>query len=504
MRTSPDLAWPGREDDPDENHHGAVDGATPSRAARCPSRVQPGRAPTLDHLFVDSEGVRVPVGVGRSSHTAGRGPPSAKKGCYALPPDSPTATLAVRRSWSLVRPPVPRKDHCGSSCKPEEVQAVPSLRRLHRFMARRNARKITVPAQQFFQETSDWNTLASEDLAKAYVQHYLDSGALTEQSRARADFDRPFHISVASDESSLDILTRRAPLVADQLIITHEASTSHVDPRPGDIAKAGQYLLSRREYETKGSSIFGGQGRSFFDAEVVEQTYVHCSGFGALGDYLRAVEPMLQSGLITYIPRVSIHAQEFDGFPGWPTPNPASDVAADLFVANRRIVDVVGRQHKANLLRPVLTLDLPYLEGAQLGDYARILVEEGRALSIIQDHLRPKLLEITATPDSDEFHTRMAVLSSEVAEGVRAVTSDMRLTARRNAVQVSGASLAVCTAALLAVDAAALVELASTLGVSGGVWGLVNALQQGGERRAEVRDRPYYFLWVMDRRGRQV
>ncbi len=379
---------------------------------------------------------------------------------------------------------------------------MPTLRRLHRFLARRNASKITLPAQRFFQETLDWRTLASEDLAKAYVQHYLRSGALTEQSRARADFDRPFHISVASDESSLDILTRRAPLVADQVIITHEASTWHVQPRPGGSATAGQYLLSEREYETKGSGIFG-EG-NVFDAEVVERAYVHCSGFGALGDYLRAVEPMLQSGVITYIPRVSIDAREYDGLPGWPTPAPVKDVAADLFVANRRIVDVVGRQHKAKLLSPVLTLDLPYLEGAQLGDYARILVEEGQALSIIQDHLRPKLLEITATPDSDDFHTRLAVLSSEISEGVRAVTSDLRLTARRNAVQVSGASLAGCTAALLAVDAAALVELASTLGVSGGVWGLVNALQQGGERRAEVQDRPYYFLWVMDKHGRQV
>ncbi len=371
---------------------------------------------------------------------------------------------------------------------------MPSLRRLQRFMVRRAARKITVPAQRFFQETADWSTLASEDLAKAYVQHYLDSGALTAQSVARADLDRPFHISVASDESSLEILTRRAPLVADQVILTHEASTLYVDPRPGGSAKAGQYFLSRREYETKGR---------YLNAEVTEQTYVHCSGFGALGDYLRAVEPMLQSGLITYIPRVSVSADEYTVGSGWPTSDD-KDVAAELFVANRRIVDVVGRQHKAALLRPVLSLDLPYLEGPQLGDYARILVEEGQALSIIQNHLRPKLLEITAAPDSDEFHTRMAVLSSEIAEGVRAVTSDMRLTARRNAVQVSGASLAVCTAALLAVDAAALVELASTLGVSGGVWGLVNALQQGGERRAEVRDRPYYFLWVMDRRGRQV
>ncbi len=183
----------------------------------------------------------------------------------------------------------------------EGIEPVSLSRRVGRRFAMGRPRAVTEPAQQFFRDNPSWKSLEPEDLARAYVQHYLDSGALAGPARAQAKSNRPFHISVASDQDSLEVLTRRAPLVADQLVVTHASGEVYVFSDSG--TRAGKYLVSEAVGPVKRRAF--GMDLVGPSADIREKTYVHCSGLVELGNYLRAVEPMLQAGLVTYLPRVS-------------------------------------------------------------------------------------------------------------------------------------------------------------------------------------------------------
>ncbi|MFC3687081.1 hypothetical protein [Aquipuribacter hungaricus] len=179
-----------------------------------------------------------------------------------------------------------------------------------------------------------------------------------------------------------------------------------------------------------------------------------------------------------------------------------TDLLADLVVTNGRVVDIVQDAYKARLLQPLLMLDLPCIEGTSLRDYCTILVQEANALDSLQHYLRPKLMAVTASGDPNEYNAQLALLSNEISDGVRLLQSELRKASRVNAVQASGGSLAVCTAALVALDVAALADAASVVGVGGGIWALVTAVQNRLEGRADVRERPHYLFWLLDKQAR--
>lgn len=372
---------------------------------------------------------------------------------------------------------------------------MPPRRRTTPLSPRRKADRLARPGQQFFTITPDWRGLTPESLAKAFVNYYVTSGLLERPNAATIGADGLFHLSIASDQESLEILTKRGPLVADRLLLSH--------------AKIDRGNVVDESVEDPRRTKGWWWQRDLVPLEQTETVYAHGADLTALGTYLRDVEPLISQGQLTYIPRVTrqkVVRDYLDETLGlWPDPGheETADLVPELLVSSGRVVEVVQNAYKARLLNPALTLELPYLEGTTLRDYCEIMVQESNALGILQDHLRPKLLEITASPDTDEFHARIAALSSEISEGVRAVASELKVTARRSAVQVTGGGLAVCTAALLAVEAEALAAVVSTIGATGGIWGLVTALQQSSEWRVKARTQPYYFLWVIDKHSQR-
>ncbi|MEV1317536.1 hypothetical protein AB0J14_15790 [Micromonospora arborensis] len=92
-------------------------------------------------------------------------------------------------------------------------------------------------------------------------------------------------------------------------------------------------------------------------------------------------------------------------------------------------------------------------------------------------------------------------MSIEIAEGIREVEADTRRVARQRAVQVAGGVLATVAATLVAIEGQVFQEVLPILGATGGIWGLVAASTQSRQEKAAIEAKPFYFLWLLERRA---
>ncbi|RQX18404.1 hypothetical protein DLJ57_28950, partial [Micromonospora chalcea] len=252
---------------------------------------------------------------------------------------------------------------------------------------------------------------------------------------------RPFDVSVASLDTDLSFLTKRATLVTGKLVLS----------QPGG---KHCYLANRETCKRCGKDPDHCDPRCRYEDIRIDQLYAECDDLDRLGAYLRDCAPLLELGQLVYFPqtfrRTHLESRAPDS---QSTSSPFDtmgrielgdnpDRTLDLIVKGHRVVDVPsGDPVKARLVTPLLQLDLPMLEGTSLRDYCAILTQESDALAATQAYLRGRMLDVDTDPD--KALVQLAKLDAEIQEGVRAARSEVARVARRSAVQAAGA--AACT-----------------------------------------------------------
>ncbi|MCZ7435134.1 hypothetical protein O7598_01890 [Micromonospora sp. WMMC241] len=339
--------------------------------------------------------------------------------------------------------------------------------------------------------------------ARRYLVDFIDGNRGEEIARdlaptGRSGRSRPFDVSVASLDQDLSFLTKRATLVTGKLILS----------QPGG---ATRYLANRERCMRCGEDPARcGRDCRFEDVQI-DDLYAECEDLERLGAYLRDCAPLLESGQLVYFPQTSRRSHLESRAPdAQSTSSPFDSVGRielgdhpdrtlDLIVKGHRVVDVPsGDPVKARLVTPLLRLDLPMLEGTSLRDYCAILTQEGDALAATQAHLRGRMLDVDTDPE--KALVQLAKLDAEIQEGVRAARSEVARVARRSAVQAAGAAVATVAATLVAVEGTQLAPVLGMLG-AGGFFSAVLAADQYADRRGELRQRPFYLLWLLSRRS---
>ncbi|MFJ8205322.1 hypothetical protein [Micromonospora chalcea] len=309
---------------------------------------------------------------------------------------------------------------------------------------------------------------------------------------------RPFDVSVASLDTDLSFLTKRATLVTGKLVLS----------QPGG---KRCYLANRETCKWCGKDPEHCGPDCRYEDIRIDQLYAECDDLDRLGAYLRDCAPLLELGQLVYFPqtfrRTHLESRAPDA---QSTSSPFDtmgrielgdnpDRTLDLIVKGHRVVDVPsGDPVKARLVTPLLQLDLPMLEGTSLRDYCAILTQESDALAATQAYLRGRMLDVDTDPD--KALVQLAKLDAEIQEGVRAARSEVARVARRSAVQAAGAAVATVAATLVAVEGTHLAPVLGMLG-AGGFFSAVLAADQYADRRGELRQRPFYLLWLLSRRS---
>lgn len=84
----------------------------------------------------------------------------------------------------------------------------------------------------------------------------------------------------------------------------------------------------------------------------------------------------------------------------------------------------------AQFVRPVLRIDLPFIEVVNLRDFSKITTEEFASYSAFRDFLRQSFLEMDMSLNAVQSDRELLKLGLQIKDHVRSVRSEME-TARR-------------------------------------------------------------------------
>jgi hypothetical protein len=316
--------------------------------------------------------------------------------------------------------------------------------------------------------------LPFHDLAQKYVVEFDDSDEI---SNLQAALATNFNVSIISSDRDLEDITRKGSLIASQLIITHDDSWPET---------------------TVGTDVVGGQT---FRWEINKQ--MRSPRLATLGRWLRDVAPLIEAKQLVYVPNISHELAGGESNPGEPVKAEELGLREPRFhygliLDGGRLTqssDLASLGNRA-MIR-LLDIEIPVLEGIRLRDFSVITVEESDAHGVFRDYLRKRLLDLDGLSDAREVERKSAIIGIELTEGLRELTSELKLVSKRNAVQATGATLTFASASLVAVTSPALAPVLLALGIAGGAASLAGALTNLQNDTAKLHGRPFYFLWLL-------
>ncbi|MGO4422718.1 hypothetical protein AB4Z54_29450, partial [Streptomyces sp. MCAF7] len=229
-----------------------------------------------------------------------------------------------------------------------------------------------------------------------------------------------------------------------------------------------------------------------------------------LGQWVLDAEPLLKAGLAWYLPRFT--TIDYAGADGPPTDSltrngirwwslrdsERRDRVMDYLVRDGRAVDASGAEPlKSQFVRPILRIDLPFIEGCSLRDFSKITVHEFGAYSRFRDFLRQRFLDMDTALDDTQSDRELTKLGLEIKDQIWSARTEMDALRRKRAVSVTGAAIGSVGAILVAVYGPALQAAIGALGAGGGLWGIVHAAAENSPR--SLRQDKWFYVWALQK-----
>jgi hypothetical protein len=223
-----------------------------------------------------------------------------------------------------------------------------------------------------------------------------------------------------------------------------------------------------------------------------------------VGRWLLLTEPLLRSGLAWYLP---VYTQ---GSTGWsdtdsiPGPLPSfSDRSIDFMVEHGRAVDLSGTKPLASrVVRPILEIDLPFIDGLSLTDFAEATREEFDSYRLYRDFMRSQLLQLDDALEAVDSQVALERIALSIRDQVNAAAAQMSSAARSRALTRAGALLGTTSAVLAAVRPAALQgALSVSATIAAGATGLWPTIQAFADTRPKRPHDKWHYVWVLQKKA---
>jgi hypothetical protein len=346
---------------------------------------------------------------------------------------------------------------------------------------------------------------AAEEYGRLHWElwHEDTSGGRDEVEKiGRSRFNIGLSINDPGSSSFVDI-TKRATLVSDTLLLSHDRTdtfhdlgqvhyktpgASQVTVMPtGDFAVNAEHLRYGKAfkipaYPTSSTVLFG----------------MHCPDLEMLGQWILDAEPLLRAGLTWYRPNFSLVTHSVRRKrqlqrAKWLT-------VVDLLIKDGRAVDASGVEPiKSQLIRPILWVDLPFLEGVDMRTFSQITIEEYASFSAFRDFLRQSFLEMDESLNAVQSERELVKLGLQIKDQIRSVRADMKVAQRKRALALSGAVTGSVGAILTAVYGPALAAAVAAIGAGGGVWSMLHAAAE--KNPSSIREDTWYYVWVLAKKS---
>lgn len=356
-------------------------------------------------------------------------------------------------------------------------------------------RRVAVLMNEFYDSLAEPEKASPRDVALTYARTlYADHERLLS---AKAAATSPYYVGLSSELGSFTHITKRIVLVADTMLLS--------DHGIGSVHEIGQH--SRHSY---GSSMSQGGGEQ--PAPITTETYHYgmvTNDLAQVGRWLLDAEPLLRSGLAWYLPVFT------RGESGWddtedrlPTSSPGplpsfSDRSIDFMVEHGRAVDLAGAKPLASrVVRPVLEIDLPFIDGLSLTDFAQVTREEFDSYRLYRDFMRFRLLELDDALEAVDSQVALERIALSIRDEVNAATAQISSTARSRALSRSGAVLGTTSAVLAAVRPEALQgALGFSATIAAGATGLWPTIQAFADTKLKRTHGKWHYVWVLQKKA---
>lgn len=334
-------------------------------------------------------------------------------------------------------------------------------------------------------------------VAESYV-NFVDQAPVRVLLESKSSRESKFYIGLSTD-LNLELVTKRAVLVCDTLLLTHARDAPIVWLNDSRISPKYISYDNHKQIERKGFT---------------------CQDPVLLGQWILDSEPLLKAGLTWYYPRVlseqlmmpevkkrfklmTLSGVLRNASGGWSVGAVPRMKVEDYLLHDGRAVDVSGAKPVAGaVVRRVLEIDLPFIDGVGLREFSRITIDEFAAYAPFRDFLRQRLLALDDGLNAVQSERELARIGLEIKDGIRDIHSRMRLAGRRRAIGVTGAVVGTVGAVLVAVYGPALAEAVAIAGASGGIWQIIQGIAENSPR--VLREDRWHYVWVLSRRSNTI
>ncbi|MGW8779792.1 hypothetical protein ACWGNM_17270 [Streptomyces sp. NPDC055796] len=316
---------------------------------------------------------------------------------------------------------------------------------------------------------------------------------------AKAASNRPYYVGLSSDMGSFAHVSKRVVLVADTVLLSEHGV--------GAVHELG---LREQTYTWPEPNANGADLPDLDETRTWRYGMV-TEDLAKLGQRLLEAEPLLRNGSVWYLPVYvegsrGRHGSSL-GLLGQPTPAgplPSfSDRSIDFVVEHGRAVDLARAKPLASrVVRPILEIDLPFIDGLSLSDFAQVTSEEFDSYRQFRDFMRSQLLELDDALEAVDSQIALERVALSIRDELNAATAEMSSAARSGALSRCGALLGTTSAVLAAVRPEALQgALATSATIAAGATGLWPTIQAFADVKPKRTHGKWHYVWVLQKKA---
>ncbi|MEU3070513.1 hypothetical protein ABZ712_27005 [Streptomyces sp. NPDC006906] len=153
----------------------------------------------------------------------------------------------------------------------------------------------------------------------------------------------------------------------------------------------------------------------------------------------------------------------------------------------------------SRLVRPIVELEIPVIEGTSLRDFSKITMDEFNSYAAFREFLRMRMLDLDPAMSAVDSQVALTKIGVDISDQMRAMEARIRQIRLKRSVQVTGAAIGTVGAVLLGVYGPALQTVVTALGTTAGVWAGVSSLAENNKR--QLRDDKWYYVWALANRA---
>ncbi|MFJ9683564.1 hypothetical protein ACIRP2_36840 [Streptomyces sp. NPDC101194] len=310
---------------------------------------------------------------------------------------------------------------------------------------------------------------------------------------AKAASTSPYYVGLSSEMGSFTDVTKRVTLVADTMLLSdHGVGAVH---ELGVSQENIAYSLTDQRMPDQGAMFSRRVGMVTRD-------------LAELGQWLLDTEPLLRRGLVWYGPvftegslgttstvRPDLLNERVGPLPSF------SDRSIDFVVEHGRAVDLsTAKPVASRVVRPILEIDLPFLDGLSLSDFAHVTSEEFDSYRQYRTFMRSRLLELDDALEAVDSQLAVERVALAIQDELNAATAEMHSATRTRA--LSQAVLGTTTAVLTAVQPEALQgTLAISATITAGVGSLWPVIEAFADTKPKRKHGKWHYVWVLQKKA---